>query len=432
MPTRRFYPITGRPAQRVHAGCEPTFYGGDGEPDALIVSDLPLQGGVRISAQQMVQAIALVLRSRSYRAGDLTIGYQSCDDSVARTGLFDENKCAANASAYLADRRVLGVIGTLNSPCSLAALPVLNGADEAPPAMISPLNSYIGLTRPAPGSPSGELERLYPDGERNFTRVFPADDHQAVALADIAQRIGADRVVTVEDGDLLYGGMLADRFAREARAHGNRGGQTPAVGPGGPGLRPAGRRGGRAEPDAVFLGGTLSSGGARVLRALRQRLGPEPALMVPDGFTGTNLLVNEAGDAAAGTYLSLTGMVTEDFPPTGQRLADELRKTLPGVPIEPSAIYAAAATNVLLDAIERSDGTRSPVVDEVFATELGGERDRADRIRRQRRPAPCPGDDPAHRAGRARALELSRRGARGRCALTRPSPTRVDTRPAAD
>ena len=139
----------------MHAGCEPTFYGGDGEPDALIVSDLPLQGGVRISAQQMVQAIALVLGSRSYRAGDLTIGYQSCDDSVARTGLFDADKCAANASAYLADRRVLGVIGTLNSPCSLAALPVLNGADEAPPAMISPLNSYIGLTRPAPGSPPG-------------------------------------------------------------------------------------------------------------------------------------------------------------------------------------------------------------------------------------------------------------------------------------
>jgi branched-chain amino acid transport system substrate-binding protein len=363
-------PETGSPGSRVHASCGPTFFGGEGEPDALIVSDLPLQGGVRISAQQMVQAIALVVRSRAFRAGELTVGYQSCDDSVARTGLFDESKCAANASAYLGDERVLGVVGTLNSPCSVAALPVLNGGPEPAPAMVSPLNSYIGLTRPAPGAPPNELEKLYPEGERNFVRVYPADDHQASALADLAQGIGADRVVALDDGDLLYGGALANRFARDARERG---------------LEVAGRLqwdpraqsyGGLAadvaamRPDAVYLGGTLSTNGAAVLRALRARLGSRVTFLLAEGFTPTGFLVEQAGDAADGAYLSVVGLLTEDFPAEGQRFASELRETLPGVPIEPSAIYAAAATEVLLGAIASSDGTRPSVVDRLFATQV--------------------------------------------------------------
>ena len=50
----------------------------------------------------------------------------------ARTGLFDEPKCAANARAYGAGARVVAVIGTLNSPCALAALPELNRAPAGP------------------------------------------------------------------------------------------------------------------------------------------------------------------------------------------------------------------------------------------------------------------------------------------------------------
>jgi ABC-type branched-subunit amino acid transport system substrate-binding protein len=38
--------------------------------------------------------------------------------------------------------------------------------------------------------------------------------------------------------------------------------------------------------------------------------------------------------------------------------------------IEPSAVYAAQATEVLLDAIARSDGTRPSVLKELFATRI--------------------------------------------------------------
>jgi DNA-binding SARP family transcriptional activator/ABC-type branched-subunit amino acid transport system substrate-binding protein len=354
----------------VHGGCEPTLYRGSGRPDRLIVTDLPLQGGVRLSAQQMAQAAAFVLARRGFRAGDWRVGIQSCDDSLARTGLFDPARCASNARAYARDRRVIGVVGTLNSPCSLAALPELADANGGPLAMVSPVNSYVGLTRPAPGAPEGELESLYPGGRRHFARVYPPDDHQAIALAALADELGARRVAVLDDGDLPYGHALADRFAFSAGARGLEIAKRSHWDPAATSHQQLASAVARAKPDAVFLGGILDSGGATVLRELRRALGPEPEILLPDGFTPTALLSRQAGSAADGAYLSISGLTTNSFPPRGRRFANGLRATLPGVEIEPSAIYTAEATQVLIEAIARSDGTRAGVLDELFRTSL--------------------------------------------------------------
>ena len=73
--------------------CEPVLCG-QGEADLLVVSDLALQGGVRVTTTQMAQAIAFVMREHGFRAGRFRVAYQSCDDSLASTGLYDEAKCA--------------------------------------------------------------------------------------------------------------------------------------------------------------------------------------------------------------------------------------------------------------------------------------------------------------------------------------------------
>ncbi|MEA2127093.1 MAG: hypothetical protein QOI80_3875, partial [Solirubrobacteraceae bacterium] len=191
------------------AACGPLLTADGARPDRIIVSDLPLQGGVRLSAQQMVQAAELVLREHHFRAGRWKLGFQSCDDSVARTGFFDEAKCAANARLYVANPAVIGVVGQLNSPCTAAALPIANRADLA---VVGSLTSAIFLTR---GSPA-ELRRLYPTGRRTFVRVFGADDNQTAALASVAADLGARRVAVIDDGDPEYGVVLARAFAAAA------------------------------------------------------------------------------------------------------------------------------------------------------------------------------------------------------------------------
>jgi len=97
----------------------------------------------------MVDSIKLALRTHSFRAGDLRIGYQSCDDTVG--DIFDEAVCAADAKRYVADSDVLGVIGTYNSGCAVPMLPILSRRAAGPLAMISPANTYVGLTRAGAG-----------------------------------------------------------------------------------------------------------------------------------------------------------------------------------------------------------------------------------------------------------------------------------------
>lgn len=92
--------------------CGEVADGGEGEPEALIVSDLPMQGDAAERSEQQTEAIELVLEQNDWRAGDTPVAYQACDDSIAETGLWDERTCESNAEAYAGDERVIRVIGT--------------------------------------------------------------------------------------------------------------------------------------------------------------------------------------------------------------------------------------------------------------------------------------------------------------------------------
>jgi branched-chain amino acid transport system substrate-binding protein len=358
--------ITPLPA----ATCGAVAYGGGGHPDLLVVSDLPLQGGVQVSGTQMAQAIHYSLRRRGFRAGRFRVGYQSCDDSVARTGLFDEARCAANARMYATDPDVVGVIGPLNSPCAVAALPILNRAPGGPLPIVSPLNSYLGLTRVGPGAPRGELASLYPTGRRNYLRVFPTDDVQAAALAVFARSLGRTRVALLDDGDPGYGAALASAFERAARklgldvvlrAHWNAQAQS---------YRRLAEQVSHASSDVVVLSGLLDDNGAAVVRDLRARLGRQVPLLATDGFTPVPLLIHQAGSAAQGVYISLSGLTIQKLGPAGRRFARAFSATQPGIELEPSAIYAAQAAEVMLNAIAHSNGTRTSVLQHLFATNI--------------------------------------------------------------
>jgi DNA-binding SARP family transcriptional activator/ABC-type branched-subunit amino acid transport system substrate-binding protein/sugar lactone lactonase YvrE len=349
--------------------CEPVT-AGKGSSDVLVVSDLPLQGGVRTSTTQMTQAIAFVLRERDFRAGRFRVAYQSCDDSIASTGLFDEAKCAANARAYADNPDVVGVIGTFNSPCSVAALPELNRAPEGPLAMVSPFNSFVGLTRAGPDVDPALPAALYPTGVRNYARVFPTDDLEGAALALFARNRGRTGVFVLDDGNPGYGALQATTFETAARRLGLTVLGRESWDPQARTYSDIARRVADSGANAVYLGGLVDTNAGAVVRALRARLARRVDLLGPSGLTPVSLLVESSDRSALGMYLSLAGVVTEGLPPAGARWAKRFAATQSGVPVEPSAVYAAQATEVLLDAVARSDGTRASVVRELFETRV--------------------------------------------------------------
>src|SRR5918998_4555295 len=170
--------------------------GGGGEAaTAKIVSDLPMQGPNRQQTTTMVNAIKMAIQERGGKAGDVKIEYEALDDATAQAGQWDAAKCAENAQQAAQDEEIFGWIGPFNSGCAAVEIPILN---EAGLGMISPANTYIGLTKP--GGEPDEPEKYYPTGERNYARVIGADDKQGAAGAALMQE---------EDVQSVY--ILADR-----------------------------------------------------------------------------------------------------------------------------------------------------------------------------------------------------------------------------
>jgi hypothetical protein len=88
---------------------------GVADPDVLIASDLPLQGPLSADPRAMEGAIRHVIERRGFRAGEYTVGYQSCDVSTPQTGAAEFRKCAANATAFAHAKQLLAVIGPYSS-----------------------------------------------------------------------------------------------------------------------------------------------------------------------------------------------------------------------------------------------------------------------------------------------------------------------------
>lgn len=341
--------------------CSPLQRGGGGAPDVLVVSDQELGGPVRSIGNQMAAATEFVVRRRGFRAGPHAIGYQACDGTEQKNSI--ASTCARNARQYAGNRALVGVIGPTASGCAREQISIANRAPGGPLAMISPSNTAVGLTRPGPGTETREPGVYYPSGIRNYVRLMPADDLQGAAHALLAERLGARRAYVVQlDG----GGTVGDTFKAAAERLG-----IEIVGQGVPEnyevMRRVREEAMASRPDTVFIAGGLPSGGDIVLSELRPVLGRDVIYLGPDGFSVPE--IREAAALAEGMIVSVPGLAPNALPDLGARTVEQLSEEL-GRPPHQYAVYAAQATELLLDAIARSDGTRASVVRELFATDV--------------------------------------------------------------
>jgi ABC-type branched-subunit amino acid transport system substrate-binding protein len=351
------------------ASCGKPVYENSGDPQYLVVSDLALrtQGAGTLA---MAKAIEHVFRKRGFRAGKYRVAYQSCDDSTSQVGIFDIPKCAANAKSYAAGASVIGVIGSFNSGCAENQIPFLNQAPDGPLAMVSPVNSYVGLTRRDPFRPKGALASLYPTGVRNFARVYPIDDVSAAAAAIFVKSLGARKVFALTDRE-SYGDLLARAFRVAAGRIG-----LDLVGSAGWDFGATSyaaliSRIKRSGADAVYLGGVGLGNTATLVKELRAQLGPRVRLIAPDAWLPTPELFRALGPTARTIYVTVLGVVEKKrLPPAGRRFVDEFFTPGRSGELDQFAIYAAQAAEVMLDAIARSDGTRASVAKQLLATRV--------------------------------------------------------------
>jgi branched-chain amino acid transport system substrate-binding protein len=341
--------------------------GGGGSQTVKIVSDLPLQGANRAQSTTMVNAIEMAIAERDGKAGSVRIDYESYDDATAQAGQWDEAKCAENAQTAAQDEEIVGWIGPFNSGCAAVEIPILN---EAGLGMISPANTYIGLTKP--GGEPDEPEKYYPTGERNYTRVIVADDEQGQAGALLMEEQGVESVYILDDKE-TYGKGLADQVQKSAeelgiQIIGREGVDTTAAN-----FRSVMNKIAQEDPDAIYFGGIIENNAAQLIKdKVGAGMSNDDVLFIgPDGIF-VDTLLSQAGTAAEGTYVTFGGLPESELSAKGQQFVQEYESRYDDE-IQPYTAYAYEAANVMLDAIERAskDGevTRETVLKEIFATE---------------------------------------------------------------
>jgi branched-chain amino acid transport system substrate-binding protein len=348
------------------ASCGAIRYEGDGDPDYLIASDLPLQGANRALTTQMADAIEFILKQQDWKAGDYKIGYQSCDDSTAQAGSWDSAKCSSNARAYANNEDVIGIVGTFNSGCAKLEIPVNNRAPDGPLAMVSPANTYPGLTIGGPGTESGEPDNYYPTGKRNYARVVWNDQFQGAAGAQLAQQLGLKNVYVLTDKE-TYGNGIANLFINYAKK------LNIATLPSRPeawdknasSYEAIASRIKASGADSVFLGGIVCNNGGKLIKDLRAGLGPNVQIFGPDGWTPISATIQGAGQASEGMYITQPGLPADQLKGEGKKFVDEFTAEIGTAP-NPYTAYAAQAAVILLDSIADSDGSRAQVSEGLF------------------------------------------------------------------
>jgi branched-chain amino acid transport system substrate-binding protein len=338
--------------------------GGGGEAKTVkIVSDLPLQGSSAAQTEQMNNAIKLYLQEKNNKVGNYTIQFEAFDDSTAAKGAWDEATCAANARKYVEDESIVGVIGTFNSGCAKIEVPIAN---EASLAYVSPANTGVGLTHVGPGSEPGEPEKYYPNGTRNYARVVTPDDVQGqIDATYMKDKLGITKVFILDDKD-AYGKGVADAFEAAAKDIG---------------LAVAGHEGWDANAqnykalmtkikssgaDGIFVGGISCFNGGQLVKDKVSVVGDNDAvkMVVSDGFVQASLFDEAGADKVEGVYGSAPTLNPDDLPGAGKAFNAKVKEQF-GQP-EVYTAYAVAALQMMLAALEKSDGTREGVTSQLL------------------------------------------------------------------
>src|SRR3954447_3075251 len=340
---------------------------GKSSSEIHVYSSLPLGGTNTPQTTAMVEQIKATLDGQ--KVGNFTIKYTSLDDSsAAKGGDWDGTVETSNANTAANDPDAMVYIGTYNSGAAKLSIPILN---EACLIMLSPANSYPGLTHAVDGvTAQGEPDSYYPGGYRNYARVINTDDNQGGASSEWALSLGFKKAYVIDDGQ-TYGQGIGRAWAIHFGKIGGQvlsaNGSSESYDPKATDFQALGQKIKSSGADVVFVGAITGQGTAKLWKDIKQ-VNPNIQMFGPDG-------VNEkpwyegAGAAGNGTYLTFGGVDISQLQGIGKTWADEYKSAHNGTQPPFYATYAKAAAQVTLAALQKAaTNDRAEVLKAIMAT----------------------------------------------------------------
>jgi branched-chain amino acid transport system substrate-binding protein len=346
---------------------EETSSGGGGSVN--VYSSLPLQGASKDQTGAMVKGIQLALEEAGGKAGNITVNYESLDDSTAQAGNWDPGQTAQNARKVAQDDKAVYYIGEFNSGASAISIPILN---QAGIPQVSPANTFVGLTTDEPGSEKGEPAKYYPSGKRTYLRIVPRDTIQAAALLTKMKEDGCTKVALANDKD-TYGAGLARLIELQAGDAGVELTSNVGIDKTASNFRSVAADFKSQGADCFVFGGVTANGAVQLYKDVGAAL-PDAKLYGPDGVCEsgfTNPAKKGIPKELGARFVCSVATLDLTSYPGGQEFIDAYSAKYGEDNPDPYAIYGYEAMKLGLDTIEGlgDEGTdKAKVLEALFAT----------------------------------------------------------------
>ena len=343
--------------------------GGGGEGGSLkIYSSLPLQGASRPQTTALVQGIELALEQAGNKAGNITVEYESLDDSTAQAGTWTPEATSENARKAAQDESTGVYIGEFNSGASAISMPILN---EAGVPQVSPANTAVGLTSDEPGADKGEPDKYYPTGERHYLRIVPKDTIQGQAIATVMKEDGCQNVAMANDKE-VYGAGLSRNIEMSLEEQGVGLAFNEGIDPKASNFRSLAARAKSENADCFVFSGITGNGAVQIFKDFAAAL-PDAKLFGPDGVAESGFSDPKEGGIPANVQkrvkVTVATLNPESYPPEGQEFFKQFSEKYGDKTPDPYSIYGYEAARLALDAIERAGSTeKADILKALFET----------------------------------------------------------------
>lgn len=240
----------------------------------------------------------------------------------------NEGEAVNVAEKIASDEKIIGVVGHLNSGCSIPASKVYN-------------RKNLTMITPASTNPKLTLQ-----GFDNVFRICPTDSQQGPVAAKVALSRGYSNIYIVDD-KTEYGQGLADEFEKEFRKLGGKVLGRESITVGSRNFKALLTKIKSFNPDAIFLGGVYVEG------ALLTKQADEVGLKVPiiggDGLK-TEEYINLAGSSAEGDIVTYIGEPIDENNPFYKKY----KSMFPNDDLQPFDLNSYLSTKIIFSALTNS------------------------------------------------------------------------------
>jgi len=229
--------------------------------------------------------------------------------------------------------------------------------------MVSPGNTWPGLTKPGVGEPN-EPAVYQPSGRITYFRVVPADDIQGAVGAKWAKEMGAAKIFLIHDRE-LYGKGIAEIFRKEATKLGLRITGFEGIDSKASNYRSLATKIRQTNPDLVYYGGTTQTNAGQIVKDLRAS-GMKVKFMVPDGCFEKAFIDAAGKDNVEGNvFITFGGVPPDQLQGVGSKFYSNYKKSF-GIEPESYAAYGYESARVVIEGLKRAASKeRLAIINEV-------------------------------------------------------------------